>query len=153
MRLDLTNATVVVDREDKPIPLKKMGSGQNWVGYHLITHFALHKYFTEHRRPIPRFIFLDQPSQVYYPRDKDSEFEGSVEGLSDDDKEALFRMYTFIFEFVENLTPNFQVIVMDHADLADKTFQSISCRKMERGRGFDSPRLDPTKIIIKSECM
>ena len=136
VRLDLTNATVVVDREDKPIPLKKMGSGQNWVGYHLITHFALHKYFTERGRPIPRFIFLDQPSQVYYPRDKDSEFEGSVEGLSDDDKDSLFRMYKFIFEFVENLAPNFQVIVMDHADLADETFKSSVVERWREGKAL-----------------
>ena len=58
VRLDIKNTTIVIDREDGPIPLKKMGSGENWVWYHIITHFALHQYFVNNNRPVPRFIFF-----------------------------------------------------------------------------------------------
>ena len=136
VRLDIKNTTIIIDREDRPIPLKKMGSGENWVWYHIITHFALHQYFVKHNRPVPRFIFLDQPSQVYYPMDKDDKFEGSVDKLSDDDRESLSQMYKFIFEFAEKLSPNFQIIIMDHADLADNTFQSSVVEKWRDGNAL-----------------
>lgn len=65
-RLDMGRVTAVVD-QDRPIPLREMGSASNWLGVHLITIFSLHKYFINHNRPVPRFIFMDQPSQVYFP--------------------------------------------------------------------------------------
>lgn len=132
VRFDLTNVTVVIDREDRPITLERMGSGQNWVAYHLIVHLALHKYFIQHGRPVPRFLFLDQPTQVYYPRDQDSKLLGSLNHLIDDDKLAVKRMFDLIFNVVESLSPNFQVIITDHADLADNRFQSAV---VERWRG------------------
>ena len=58
VRLDIKNTTIVIDHENRPIPLKKMGSGENWVWYHIITHFALHQYFVKNNRPVPRFIFF-----------------------------------------------------------------------------------------------
>lgn len=41
-RLDLNKVTVMVDKSERPVPLKQLGSGSNWVGVHLITYFALH---------------------------------------------------------------------------------------------------------------
>src|SRR5205823_963464 len=48
---DLKNLTVVVHRDVGPIRLSQMGSGENWMGYHVLTHLALHKIFIEGRRP------------------------------------------------------------------------------------------------------
>jgi hypothetical protein len=125
VRLDLSRVTVVVDREDRPIPLSNLGSGKNWLGSHLIAHLALHKHFRQHNRPVPRFLFLDQPSQVFYPADRDAELQGSLEGISDEDQKEVARMYNMIFDVVESLTPNFQVIITDHANLrADDRFQA-----------------------------
>ncbi|MGF9911520.1 DUF3732 domain-containing protein [Paenibacillus ehimensis] len=132
VRFDLTNVTVVIDREDRPITLERMGSGQNWVAYHLLVHLALHKFLIQHGRPVPRFLFLDQPTQVYYPRDQDSELLGSINHLIDDDKLAVKRMFDLLFNVIESLSPNFQVIITDHADLADSRFQSAV---IERWRG------------------
>jgi Protein of unknown function (DUF3732) len=73
LRLDLKNLTVVADTADGPVPMSRMGSGENWVGYHLIAHLALHHWFVQRARPVPRFLFLDQPSQVYFPAEKDVE--------------------------------------------------------------------------------
>ena len=58
---------LMADTPEGPIPMSRMGSGENWVGYHLIGHLALHKWFALQKRPVPRFLFLDQPSQVYFP--------------------------------------------------------------------------------------
>lgn len=65
--LNLNRGTIIVDTPLRPIPLNQIGSAENWLGYHLIAHFALHKYFAENSRPTPRFLFLDQPTQVYFP--------------------------------------------------------------------------------------
>jgi len=61
---DMGKVTVVVDKPERPVPLAQLGSGANWVGVHLLTYFAFHKYFITANRPVPRFIFIDQPSQV-----------------------------------------------------------------------------------------
>ncbi|MFD1851052.1 DUF3732 domain-containing protein [Oceanobacillus bengalensis] len=132
VRLNLKDTTVVVDREDRPIPLYRMGSGENWVGYHLIAHLALHSYLTEHERPVPRFLFLDQPTQVYYPRDKDTLLQGSIDNLKDDDREAVNKMFDLIMDVVEMLDHKFQIIITDHADIANDKFQNAI---IERWRG------------------
>ena len=36
LRLDLKKLTVVANTVDGPIPLNRMGSGENWVGYHVL---------------------------------------------------------------------------------------------------------------------
>jgi hypothetical protein len=123
MRLDISKLTAVVDKEDRPMPLINVGSAQNWLGIHLITHFALHKHFVTHNRPVPNFLFLDQPTQVYYPKERDNELQGSMEESSDEDKEAVSRIFKLIFEVVKSLAPKFQIIITDHADLKDKDFQ------------------------------
>src|SRR5262249_30874767 len=63
LRLDIRNLTVVADTLDGPVPLSRMGSGENWVGYHVLAHLALHKWFRQKNRPVPGFIIFDQPSQ------------------------------------------------------------------------------------------
>jgi hypothetical protein len=57
LRLDLKRLTVVADTADGPIPMDRMGSGENWVGYHLIAHLALHRWFVTKDRPVTRFLF------------------------------------------------------------------------------------------------
>ena len=99
-----------------------MGSGENWVGYHLIAHLALHEWFTKRNRPVPRFLFLDQPSQVYFPAEKD--VDGSLDPLDEDDRHAVSRMFRFVFEVVEAISPGFQVIITEHADLNEESFQA-----------------------------
>lgn len=149
VRLDLSKLTVLVDRDDRPIPLNHMGSGANWVGFHLIAHLALHRHFVQHGRPVPAFLFLDQPSQVYYPPDQDAELQGSLKGIRDEDQQAVSRMYNLIFNVVESLSPHFQVIVTDHADLAEPRFQSVVAERWRRGQAL-IPQ-DWIKVVEKSE--
>jgi hypothetical protein len=129
VRLDLSKVTLIVDREDRPISLKHLGSGENWVIAHLITLFALHKHFRLYKRPVPQFLMLDQPSQVGYPADVDPELPGSASVIKDDAKIAVSRIYNFIFDVVESLAPDFQVIITDHADLAEDKFQNAVVEK------------------------
>lgn len=121
IRLDIKQLTVKADSENGPIPLERMGSGENWVWYHLITHFALHKWFVKKNRPVPRFIFIDQPSQVYFPPDND--LNGTMENIKNEDRLAVAKMYKLAFDVAEQLHPNFQIIMTDHANLAEEWFQ------------------------------
>lgn len=114
-RLDMRKVTVVVDY-GRPIPLKEMGSGANWLGSHLITMFSLHKYFIENNRPVPRFLFLDQPSQVYFP-------EGSTAD-EDMDVQEVTKIFNFIRERILELNGKMQVIVVDHAKLDNEAYKA-----------------------------
>jgi len=126
VRFDPRRLTVIADADGTWIPLREMGSAQNWLGYHLAVHLALHGHFAEHDRPVPGFLILDQPSQVYYPRDHDyrGDADGDVGVLKDEDRAALSRVYGMIFDATKKLHPKFQVIVMDHANLQEESFRS-----------------------------
>ncbi|MAR71001.1 MULTISPECIES: DUF3732 domain-containing protein [unclassified Halomonas] len=130
LRLDIKKLTIVADTADGPVPMDRMGSGENWVGYHLIGHLALHEWFTQRDRPVPRFLFLDQPSQVYFPPEKDA--DGSMAMIGEDDRHAVSRMFRFVFDVVAGISPGFQVIVTEHADINEEWYQS---GVVERWRG------------------
>jgi hypothetical protein len=130
LRLDLKNLTIVADTADGPVPMARMGSGENWVGYHLIAHLALHHWFVERARPVPRFLFLDQPSQVYFPAEKD--VDGSMSLVSEDDRLAVSRMFRLVFDAVKEVAPGLQVVVTEHADINDGWYQAAV---VERWRG------------------
>jgi hypothetical protein len=122
VHFDLKNLTVIVDAETKSIPLSRIGSSQNWLAYHLVTHLSFHKHFVQQNRPVPRFLFLDQPSQVYYPQD--IELDPDMNTSNDDERQAVLKMFNLIFDVVESLAPNFQVIITEHANLDNKRYQS-----------------------------
>lgn len=130
LRLDPKRLTVVADTDEGPVPMERMGSGANWVGYHLIAHLALHRWFVTKRRPVPRFLFVDQPSQVYFPQDPDVETgPGEAE---DDDRQAVAQMYRISKDVVDPLNGGLQIIMTDHADIAEPWFQECV---VERWRG------------------
>ncbi|MFD0904770.1 DUF3732 domain-containing protein [Actinomadura sediminis] len=120
VRLDLNRLTVVTDTEQGPVPLFRIGSGENWIGYHIVTHLALHRYFVRQNRPVPRILMLDQPTQVWYRSEIDQR-RGTPAG--DRDQEAVNRLFRLIYEIVQELAPELQVIVCDHANLAVDWFQ------------------------------
>tara|TARA_R110002012_G_scaffold60274_5_gene157580 strand:- start:1115 stop:3067 length:1953 start_codon:yes stop_codon:yes gene_type:complete len=123
IRFDIKNLDLIVDTEEKPIPLSKgIGSGANWVAYHLLLLMALHKSFVNKDRPVPRFLFIDQPTQVYYPPENNPNIvEINSEGSSDD--KAVKAMFDFMYLVAKELSPNFQIIVMDHALLNNAEFK------------------------------
>ncbi len=117
IRFDLNKLTMFIDTDKKPIALPQIGSGANWVAYHLLIIFALHQHFIQNNRPVPRFIIIDQPTQVYYPPEKTDDL---IEVSSDEI--AVNKMFDFMFSVVSSLSPNLQVIVTDHAYLKSNDF-------------------------------
>lgn len=117
-RLDLNKVTVIVDKPERPVPLKQLGSGSNWVGVHLITFFALQRFFIGANRPVPRFLFFDQPSQVYFPSELD---EKQI------DWNEVGKMYQFIIDRTKELDGKLQVIIVDHANLNNEPFKNFIC--------------------------
>ena len=134
LRLDLRRLTVVADGVDGPIPMERMGSGENWVGYHLITHFALHRWFVARDRPVPRFIFIDQPSQVYFPEDEDWQRQENGAVGKSEDRQKVELMYKLAYDVVQKLGGEFQVIVTDHANINQKWFQDCVVERWREGR-------------------
>jgi hypothetical protein len=132
IRLDASKLTVVADTPDGRVTLDKMGSGENWMGYHVVTYLALAKWFIERARPVGRFIFFDQPSQVYFPADK-SESGDLSEIDKDEDRIAVKKLFEWIFKIVEEMSPNIQVIITDHADIDEPWYQKAIRDKKWRG--------------------
>lgn len=129
-RLDLRRLQVVVDSDSgSPIPMERMGSGANWLGCHLIAHLALHTWFVRKKRPVPRFLFLDQPSQVYFP----AEHDGVVDSLVDTDRKAVIRIFELIRDVVAELAPGLQVIVTEHADMSEDWYQDAIVERWKNG--------------------
>lgn len=128
IRFDYKKLTMVADSNLGPIPMNKMGSGANWVGGHLISLFALHKWFVLQERPVPRLIFLDQPSQVYFPEDKDWEDETKSE-----DRNAVKSMYMLAQQVVKDLEGKLQIIITDHANISEDWFQNSIVERWREG--------------------
>lgn len=128
-RLDRRKLTVVADR-DRLITMERMGSGENWLGCHLICLLAMHKFFIERDRPVPHFLVLDQPSQVYFPQINGisrayQQLDGTVQDLEavGGDVLAVRRMFMLLFKVVTLMSPKLQVIVTEHANLDTLEFQ------------------------------
>jgi hypothetical protein len=109
LRLDPRSLTVIADTLNGPVPLFRMGSGENWVGYHVLAHLALHKWFRQKRRPVPAFLFLDQPSQAHYPPEKDA--EGSIDGLGDEDQAAVLQLFQLASDAATESLLNFKSLL------------------------------------------
>jgi hypothetical protein len=131
VRLDPNELTVAVQRPGGRVTLQRMGSAENWVGYHLVTHLALHHWFVTQNRPIPRFVMFDQPTQAFFP-------EEVIDATNDEnaDWEAVRRQFTLMRDVVASLAGELQVIVCDHANLADDWFQEAVVENWRNGEAF-----------------
>jgi hypothetical protein len=99
--------------------LWEVGSGQNWVGYHIAGLLALHEHFNGlPQNPVPRFLMIDQPSQVYFPEAwpaMDQTPSGNKPSERSPDIEGVRRIFAALSEFMSALKGQFQVIVTEHA--------------------------------------
>lgn len=123
VRIDPHRLTVVADTLQGPayMDLGAIGSGMSWVGYHLTAYLALQDYFINLKRPVPRFVIFDQPSQAFFPRDR--EMGGDLTELSDTDRNNTLKLYKMMFDVVTELDSQLQIIAFDHADFSDAWFQ------------------------------
>jgi hypothetical protein len=124
-RLNLPQLTIIFDRPERPVPMGRTGGGENHLAYHLSALLALHLFAAQNNRPIPRFLLIDQPTQVYFPSEqvyKDA--DGSVQKTeADADLNAVRRLFELLLKFTQEDVPGFQLIVTEHANLRDQWFQ------------------------------
>lgn len=100
--------------------LWELGSGQNWVGYHIASLLALHEHFMSlSNNIVPRFLVIDQPSQVYFPDEAwpDMDVDPSQNGGPGDsaDIAGVRRIFSALSRFLDSAEEQFQVIVTEHA--------------------------------------
>lgn len=148
--------------KNEKIYLRSMGSGANWLYSHISLFLALHRFFAElgNQCSIPSILFLDQPTQVYFPnfrRDESVTFNeakaaersdrGKNERDLDDDIKAVENLFSQLSSYCNEIkiangfSP--QIIVTDHADdliLSNGTeFESLVNGNRWRSRGLIDP--------------
>jgi hypothetical protein len=116
--LSLVELTLRVKNLNREDSLWEIGSGSNWLAYHLANILALHEYFlAQATSPVPTFLVLDQPSQVYFPTKlsaRPTEINMDPQ-LADDDARrvrAIFQVFAQVCDSTGNML---QIIVLDHA--------------------------------------
>lgn len=124
-RLNLPQLTIIFDRPERPVPMARTGGGENHLAYHLSALLALHLFAAQNNCPIPRFLMIDQPTQVYFPSEQVyKNADGSVEKTEvDADLNAVRRLFELLLKFTQEDIPGFQLIVTEHANLREKWFQ------------------------------
>lgn len=135
----------------RKIYLRSMGSGANWLYCHLCLFLSLNRFFCKlgDQCHIPPILFLDQPSQVYFPdtiKDTENEFnakeiikKAGKTNVYQNDIQAVENFFDQIVSFC-NETKNKtgyepQIIICDHADnlsLKNADFNKL-IRKRWRG--------------------
>jgi len=125
VRFDLSNLTIVFDRPERPVPMSRTGGGENHLAYHLSALLALHLFASKNNRPLPQFLLIDQPTQVYFPSEKVyQEADGSIQKTeADADLAAVRRLFELLLKFTQKDVPGFQLIITEHANLRDQWFQ------------------------------
>ncbi|MGJ5832022.1 DUF3732 domain-containing protein [Streptomyces ossamyceticus] len=126
VQLDADELTVTLGTGLSRVPMSRMGSAANWIGYHVLAHLALHRYFVLHNRPVPRILILDQPTQAWYLPDAASEAPGT-------DLDAAEQLFRLINDIVRDLAPHLQVIVCDHVSLPVPWFQQAVVQNWRGG--------------------
>lgn len=98
--------------------LWEIGSGSNWLSYHLAVLLGIHAYLCtlDPAGPIPQFIVFDQPSQVYFPKSRINEaIDMDKLTLKDEDIVAVKKIFTVLSNAVKLFKGKGQIIVVDHA--------------------------------------
>ena len=105
--------------------LWEIGSGKNWVGYHIATLLALHEYFSSLRKNIvPSFLLLDQFSQAHFPQAVGESTTVVGESTTKPERPEpqsevleVKRIFENIADFMSRVNHEFQVIITEHAGL------------------------------------
>ncbi|AZF16320.1 hypothetical protein C4J92_2837 [Pseudomonas sp. R3-18-08] len=125
-RFDLKKLTIIFDRPERSVPMARTGGGENYLAYHLSALLALHWYCAKSNRPMPRFLLIDQPTQVYFPSEESYKaVDGTVLNTeqSDADMDSVRKLFNLLYQFTVEDVPGFQIIITEHANLRDDWFQ------------------------------
>jgi hypothetical protein len=136
--------------------LRSMGSGANWLYSHLTLFLAIHKFFAYRNEEslIPSILFLDQPTQVYFPtsiKDNEVKFDaqkieekkGDKDSNLDEDMKAVTNIFNQFISYCKNTLKEIdiepQIIITDHADnltLDGVDFEDLVNGRRWRKKGF-----------------
>jgi hypothetical protein len=114
--LSINDLTITVGGTERDDYLWEIGSGSNWLSYHIAVSLALQQYFLSLPwSPVPSFVVYDQPSQVYFPRRSATAQTEEEASLKDEDRDAVHKVFSVLTEAVRGSKDRFQIIVLDHA--------------------------------------
>lgn len=117
VRLMVNDLTVRVTRGTRDDYLWEIGSGANWLAYHVSLTLALQCFFLRlPHHPVPGLLIYDQPSQVYFPRRAAGDVSDDPIKWRDQDVDAVRRVFKLLGEQTEAAKGRLQIIVLDHAD-------------------------------------
>lgn len=155
LKFSLTNFDLWHEKENKDkVYLRSMGSGANWLYSHITLFLALHNFFCflGNKSLVPPILFLDQPSQVYFPtsiKDENDEFnidhieEKKGTSTKDEDLKAVTNLFNQLVSFCKTTLKETgiepQIIITDHADkleLDGVDFENLVDGRRWRTRGF-----------------
>jgi hypothetical protein len=113
--LDIINLTIRKHSGKRDDFLWEIGSGANWMGYHIATLLALHDHFAGLEwNAVPQFLIVDQPSQVYFP---DKLQKHSDTKYTPDDILKVQKIFTaFSYHLSLRKKNPTQIIIIEHAD-------------------------------------
>lgn len=116
--LETTDLTIKVLGSERDDYLSEIGSGSNWLSYHLAVLLSLHQFYLSQKdSPVPAFLVLDQPSQVYFPKHvvaREAETEDDPK-VRDEDVDAVRKAFEVMGSVVRSAEGKLQLIVLDHA--------------------------------------
>lgn len=115
--LNVDDLTIrVTGSSGRPDFLWEIGSGANWLSYHIAAMLGLHELFLSLKSSsVPSLLVLDQPSQVYFPRTLAKEAkEGDDPILGDEDIAAVRKIFVTLGAAVK-ASKGLQILVLDHA--------------------------------------
>lgn len=99
--------------------LWEIGSGANWLAYHVALTLALQGYFlSKPNHPVPGLLIYDQPSQVYFPARRAGKVleEDLDPEWNNEDVFAVRKVFKLFDHIITRTTGRLQIIVLDHAD-------------------------------------
>lgn len=116
IKLSPDDLTLKIQRHDRENWLSEIGSGSNWLGYHLAISLGLQRYFLQlPSSPVPSFLIFDQPSQVFFPKKLAGVNNDLDPSLDDDDVARVRKLFEVISKVTTEQKSKFQTIVLDHA--------------------------------------
>jgi hypothetical protein len=116
IRLVIEDLTIKVVRGAREDYLWEIGSGANWLAYHIALMLGLQQFFlSEPHHPVPGLLIFDQPSQVYFPKRAAGDDASEVVVWRDQDVVAVRKVFALLGSEVIAAKGRLQVIVLDHA--------------------------------------
>lgn len=111
IQLNIENLTLKFASGNREDFLWEIGSGHNFMSYHISTILAIHEYLITlaNKNKVPTFIIFDQPSQVYFPELKKEEL------TEDEAVLKVKRIFKVLSEFKNRTNSKVQTIIIEHA--------------------------------------